>query len=459
MQERRTLEAPAPPALIAAIGLLLIAAYISVAFLLIDRTSFDVWGAFLLTPVLIAVSMPALRRQAARETDPRMFRLMLIALLVKLAGAVVRYYVVFTVYGGGADSARYHSEGVALATAFRHLDFTGFHLVTGTPFMAPITGAVYAIIGPSKLGGFVFFSWLGFWGLFLFYRAFTIAVPSGSRRSYALLLFFLPSLVFWPSSIGKEAWMMFSLGIAVFGAAKIIRNATWRGLIICGVGLWAAGMLRPHMAALVGVSLAVAVITRKSKIELRELAPIVKGGSIVVVAVLAAILVVRTDRFLQGAGIDTSGGVDSTLNDVQGRTSEGGSSFVPSIVDSPARAPVAIVTVLFRPFVFETHNLQSLLAAIEGTALLILCLVRFRWIWAAMRSLRRQPYVLFCGVYSFLFIVAYSSYANFGLLARQRVQLYPLFLVLLSIPPARDRRAGSMGSTTSSQRERETVLV
>ena len=165
--------------------------------------------------------------------------------------------------------------------------------------MGPLTGAVYTLIGSSKLGGFVFFSWLGFWGLFFFYRAFTIAVPLGRRRSYALLLFFLPSLVFWPSSIGKEAWMMFSLGIAAYGVAKILTYATWRGLIICGVGLWAAGMVRPHMAALVAVSLAAAVITRKSKAELRELAPVVKGGAIVIVAVLAAVLVVRTDRFAQ----------------------------------------------------------------------------------------------------------------------------------------------------------------
>ncbi len=131
---------------------------------------------------------------------------------MKLAGAVARYYVAFSVYGGNADAGRYHRAGVELAGDFRHLDFAGVHLVTGTSFIENVTGLVYALIGPSKLGGFVFFSWLGFWGLFLFYRAFTIAVPLGRRRSYAHLLFFLPSLVFWPSSIGKEAWMMFSLG-------------------------------------------------------------------------------------------------------------------------------------------------------------------------------------------------------------------------------------------------------
>ena len=191
------------------VGLVAIAAYVSIMLILIDTTSFDVWGAVLLVPILIGLSVPVLRRQAIRESDPGTFRLLFLALIVKLAGAVARYYVAFSVYGGAADAARYHRAGVELAGGFRHLDFAGVHLRTGTSFIENITGLVYALIGPSKMGGFVFFSWLGFWGLFLFYRAFTIAVPVGRRRSYALLLFFLPSLVFWPSSIGKEAWMMF----------------------------------------------------------------------------------------------------------------------------------------------------------------------------------------------------------------------------------------------------------
>jgi hypothetical protein len=443
MQTPRAEVAHVPPSIVVSLGLVLIAAYVSVLLILVDRTSFDVWGAVLVAPALVAVSVPALRRQAAREADPALLRLLVFALVVKIAGGAVRYYVAFSVYGGQADAARYHDAGVSLAEPFRHLDFSAFHLVTGTRFMDYVTGAVYAVIGPTKLGGFLAFSWLGFWGLFFFYRAFTIGVPEGGRRSYAHLLFFVPSLVFWPSGIGKEAWMMFGLGIATYGVAKILSLSAWRGLIPCGVGLWCIGMVRPHIAGLVGVSLAAAVIMRKSKTELRELTPILRGATIVAVAILAAVLVVRTDRFLQGSGIDTSGGVSSTLTDVESRTGEGGSEFAPSILDSPVRAPVAVVTVLFRPFFFETHNLQSFLAAMEGTVLLVLCLLRVRWIWAAVRSLRRRPYVAFCFVYSGLFVVAYSSFANFGLLARQRVQLYPLFLVLLSIPPALDRRRES----------------
>ena len=248
--------------------------------------------------------------------------------------------------------------------------------------------------------------------------------------------------------------MMFSLGIAAYGAAKILTYATWRGLIICGVGLWAAGMVRPHMAALVAVSLAAAVITRKSKTELRELAPIVKGGAIVIVAVLAAVLVVRTDRFLQDRGSIPA--VGSTPRSVMSRAErpKGGRrssprSWIPRRGPRSRPSPCCSAPSSSRPTTCRGSWRRSRGPRCWSSV----------WLGSAgdgrrSRSLRRQPYVVFCFVYTVLFIVAYSSYANFGLLARQRVQLYPLFLVLLSIPPFPRR-----SSTTATLAERSELEV
>jgi hypothetical protein len=57
-----------------------------------------------------------------------------------------------------------------------------------------------------------------------------------------------------------------------------------------------------------------------------------------------------------------------------------------------------------------------------------------------VRSFRRLPYVTFVVVYGLLFIVAFSSIGNFGILARERCQLLPFFLVLLAVPGVRTRR-------------------
>ena len=105
MQMPRSEVAHVPPSIVASIGLLLIGAYVSILLILADRTSFDVWGAVLVAPALVAASVPALRRQAARETDPRMFRHPADrARREARRRRDRRYYVAFSVYGGMADA-------------------------------------------------------------------------------------------------------------------------------------------------------------------------------------------------------------------------------------------------------------------------------------------------------------------------------------------------------------------
>lgn len=217
---------------IVAVGL--IAAVVAVfGVVLLASTSYDVAAVVVLTPLLVALSLPALRREAARAGDRTLFWLLLVALLVKLGGAVVNYYVAFDVYGGVADAAGYHLAGIDIAERFGSGEFDpGLESYTDIDFIRLLTGIVYTIIGPTATGGFLVFSWLSFWGLFFFYRAFVTAMPEGRLASYARLIFFLPSLIFWPSTIGKEAWMVFALGIVALGTARILRGSTWRGLLL-----------------------------------------------------------------------------------------------------------------------------------------------------------------------------------------------------------------------------------
>ncbi len=421
-------------------GLGFIALAVMVLLGTLSTSSYDTGAAVVLGPVLILASLPILARQAAREDDPTLLRLLVLALLVKFLGALLRNYVTFQVYGGIADASVYHNAGIALSESFRAGDFhTGLDSMVGTDFVKLTTGLLYTVTGPTLLGGYLIYAWLGFWGQFFFYRAFTVAVPEGRSRTYAHLLFFLPSLIYWPAGIGKDSWMVFSLGIAAFGASRILSGALRRGLLPLGFGLWAAAMVRPPVAGMVAVGLALAAIVRPVPRHLRQLGPIVKAFSLVVVLALAVFLVGQTNRFLQGSGGGLSAGLTTTLDRVTARSDAGGSEFTPATLTSPANAPLAFATVLYRPLLFDAHNQQALAAALEGTFLLLLSLVRFKWILRALRSMRRQPYVVLCLVYIGIFVLGFSAVANFGILTRERVQLLPFFLVLLAIPPPRSR--------------------
>lgn len=427
----------------ASVGVAAVLTVILVIGLLVfmETSTYDTWGGWLVAPVLILVTLPILARQAAREGDRSLFWLLFAALLVKLAGALTFHFVAYDLYGGVADAATYHEGGLEIAKQLRVGDFDlNLDPLTGVNFIKWLAGIFYTVVGSTKFGGYLFFSWLGFLGLFLFYRAFTIAVPEGRARIYARFVFFLPSLAFWPSSIGKEAWMMFALGIAVFGAARALSGRAWRGLLIAGLGMWAAALVRPHIAAIVGVGLAVGYVLRRPREEFRQLAPVVKGLSIVVVAVVAVVVVLQAESFLRSHGVETERGVEGVQSSIAVRSAGGGSYFAPSILQSPSQAPLAILTVLFRPLPHEAHNIQALLASLENSFLLIFALVRIPWGFAALRSIRRQPYIALAFVYTAIFVIAFSSFANFGNLVRQRVQVLPFLVALLCIPPRRKER-------------------
>jgi hypothetical protein len=388
-----------------------------------------------IAPLLYVLTLPALAKQAERENDRRLFWLLTLALTVKLGATLVRYYVAFDVYGGRADAKGYYNQGTRIAENFLNGNFTtDLPDFSGTNFITLFTGIVFTITRPTLLGGFFVFTWLAFIGTFLFYRAFVIAVPEGRSKSYARLLFFLPSMLFWPASIGKESFMVFTLGIAAFGVAHVLTGRTVKGLAFVVAGLWPAAIVRPHMAGLVAIALVCAFLVRPIRAKGRQLALVFRVVTLALLVAFAGYLINETKAFLHAESISDA------LAQTTDQTSKGGSEFSPANFFTPLGAPIATFTVLFRPTVADAHNVQAFLAGLEGTFLVLLTLFRWRWVLAAIGSLRRQPYVAYAIAFTALFVVAFSSFANFGLLARERVQLFPLYLVLLSVPPRSWRR-------------------
>ncbi|MGH8514935.1 MAG: hypothetical protein ACREV8_13545, partial [Gammaproteobacteria bacterium] len=263
-----------------------------------ELTRSSSWGLIVVAPLLIVASIPILRRQAIQDGDNRFFYFLLFALILKLAGALVRRWVAVDLYAERADVLGYDASGLAVSEELRA---GHFFVSIGTPegFLGAVTGVVYTIIGTSLIGGYLFFSWLGFWGLLMMYRAFRIALPDGRGRTYARMLFLLPSLVFWPSSIGKEAFMMFALGLAAYGVARILSGGILRGLPFLGFGLWLATVVRPHIAFIAGLSLVFGAVVGRIRKRQRKLPLVVRVLTLVIVGGIGGVLLIKTGVFLE----------------------------------------------------------------------------------------------------------------------------------------------------------------
>lgn len=426
---------------IPAIGL--VALYMAFLAWAVEHSAYDTWGGVLVGTALLLGSLPAVVYLARREPDSRVARLLPWALGLKLGASLVRLAITFAVYDGVADANTYHTTGQMLAPMYRRLDFSAdIGPIMGTGFMKVLTGVVYAVIGSTRLGGFIVYSWIGFWGLYLFYRAFCLACPEGDRWRYACLVFLLPSLLFWPSSIGKEAWMTLSLGMATYGAARILTR-TRGGFGVLALGVLGTVMVRPHVGAIVMVSLLPAYLFRKPPAGGSILGPVAKIGGILALGVILAVVVGEASELFGVKDRFDADAVSVLRERASRQTSNAGSSFGSGSTDfSPSAFPGALMSVLFRPFPWEAGNPLAFIASLEGTFLLALMVVSRGRIVGAVRSILHTPFVVMCMVYSVLFVYGFSSFANFGVLTRQRVQVFPFVLVLLALPAYRQSEGG-----------------
>lgn len=431
-------RAPKPPPRGLPILLVLAVGAVAAGFAwLMENRSYDTWAVIPVAVGLVAISVPLLRRAAANEADPRIGQLLWWALGLKLLAAVPRYVVAFGVYDGSADANAYSRIGAGLARQFREGDYTVDlgKQVQGTGFIEILTGAVFTVTGATILGGFLVFSWFGFWGLYLLHRAFVRAVPDGDHRRYAALVFFMPSLLFWPSSIGKEAWMCLGIGAVAYAASRLLTGARG-GLLLLAVGSLMLGMVRPHVAAILGFAVFVGFLLRRAPEGASIFFPIAKLAVIVVLGLGMVYAVGQLEDFF---GVDdfNHDAVQTTLTDVQRRTGQGGSQFAEQDTGTdlnPSRFPEAFVNVMFRPFPWQATNAQSLFSAAEALFLFGLLVTSWRRIAAGVRSLLQRPYLVLCGVYTVLFVYGFSAFSNAGILVRQRVQVLPFVLVLVCLP-------------------------
>jgi hypothetical protein len=406
--------------------------------------------ALLTIPVLVVLTVVRFTRAARRERQFDLGGLLAVGLLLRFAASYFRF-------DNAVDAHTYHTVGVRLADSFRELNFgadTGAS-VPGTGTMRYISGLVHVLSGSDEFGAFLIFSWFAFLGCYLLYRAFVMAVPDGDRYRYARLLFLWPSLLFWPSSIGKESVMLFGIGVAGLGAARLFtRRAGGYTLVLPGIAL--AYLVRPHVALVMLVALVAGlVIGRGHPRPTRGLTPasIAKAATIVVLLVAMSVVATRTANYLGIENLHPSS-TDQAFDETRHNTGEGGSRFSPADAASPLGYPEAAVTILFRPFPFETHGSDQFVTSLEALGLLLLMLVSWRRLMSVPPRLRTQPYIALSLAFVLVFIFVFAVISNFGLLARERTMMLPFVFAVLSVGALAASREPRPAAARSAQKPR-----
>lgn len=389
-----------------------------------------VGGAILLGPILIVFTIPIFLKANRMAPGFDLGGLLLF-------GLVLRFALVYQRFAHAVDGIEYHVEGVRLAQAYRQLDFsapTGKE-IPGTGAMRAVSGVVHVLVNDDSFAAFMLMAWLAFLGCWLLYRAVEIAVPDADLYRYARLLMLWPSMCFWPSSLGKDSWMLFTIGLAAYGTARVFTRLP-AGYTLILVGLLGASFVRPHLALLTLVAFFLALMIGRRTNTRGTVTPavIAKVIGVVLVLVIGSVLISRTQKLLDLEDFSAAS-IQSASSAINEQTDIGGAAFSAPNPRTPPGFVEATVTVLFRPFPIEAHGMEQLFTAAEGVVLLVITAGSLRRLGTIPRRLRAQPYVMFSTAYVLLWILAFGIIANFGILARQRTQMLPFYFVLLSLPP------------------------
>jgi len=442
-------DAPPPQRFYPVAGAVIVLAALAAVTVLVGIGSYNEQIYAVVLALAIAAGFPLIRR--AVRIEPGITKgLLWAALLLKIAGSALRYVVLQQVYHGVGDATGYHAAGVHTYHLVRHFDF---HFIqppyVDTNSIRYLTGFVYAVIGPSMLAGFLLFSLACLLGQWWFYRAFTTAFPDGNRKLYGYLIFLLPSLLFWPSSIGKDAMMVFGLGLAMYGLARALQQLSVRSVLAFALGLTVVTFVRPPIGAIVVAGAGIAFVLRPSRM---------KGGvgrALAWTLGMPVVVLLATFMFLLAAHwLKVEGAADPIQKYEFAREglNKGGSAFQAPSLSSPVGAVEAVATALFRPFPWEISNPLVAVAGMEGLVLMGIFVVKIRSVARTLISWRNGMAIAVT-VITVLLTVVMIGFTNFGLLVRQRTSLLPFLLMLpTAMDHARKEQRAGDASTADIRR-------
>jgi hypothetical protein len=382
--------------------------------------------------ILVVFVLP---RVAATEGKLVVYILTL-GILGKAMGSRVQINWALGVKEGVGDVSGYHSAGIRVSDAIRHLDFGSVAIAfsdQGTGFPDVVTGMVYTITGPTLYGGALVFALLAVLGAFLYYRAFRTAFPEGNKVLYAMLIFWEPSILYWPSLQGKEAPMMLLIGLFALGLAIALKQGKARGYVFLVLGIVGVTLMRPHIGAMLVMAAGATFVLRPLK-----LAPVPLVTRLVTAGLMLGIcgvVVLKAQEFvgLESLSVDA---VLATMSETLEDATEAGSAYKPPSITDPLGLPKQIITVFYRPFPWEAHRMVAFILSLEGMTLLGLTVYQHRAIRRAIFSAGKNPYLIFILMYTLAFMVAFMAISNFSILGRQRLMLMPFFFMLLCHPKA-----------------------
>ncbi|MCS6822419.1 MAG: hypothetical protein NZ551_11195 [Microscillaceae bacterium] len=391
------------------------------------------------------------------------------ALITKTLAGFLHAAVFFFYYREG-DLIAYHHDSIVLAKyALKHplrfLEFFIWNTYIPLPdlenftiynqpralLMLKVNSLLYLLAGEEIILVILLLSTLSFWVTWLFTNELTSWFPNHKWEAYIAFLFF-PSVLIWSSGINKECYALISIyGILwiVFRWKRLGINLNKEflgGILLLFVFTYWLFQVKSYYFIVLGLCLGgwgIGEYLYKTSLRLNKpwIFPLLSIGIFLFFTIVFFSNSYKDFSFLGiSQTIIKNHNVNYILSSSQGLIhfyKVGKEAFItlsPTLESFIVNSPLALISALYRPFVWEAHNKLQLLAGIENLVILLVSLQAIFLLFTSKIHVKNIFLLVFALIYIILLAILLAfSFPNLGSLNRLRVSFMPFFLYLLLI--------------------------
>ncbi len=310
-------------------------------------------------------------------------------------------------------------------------------------FMVTRIAAIFSFFTFGKfLATNLFFSMFALTGAWELFRFFYNQYPN-LKRQIAIATLYLPSLVFWGAGILKDPLCTGSIGFMTYAIfnAFVLKKHIIKNIITFSFFSWLLYIVKSYIFVSYLPFLILFLVLTKLALVKNILLKAFIVLLFITGSVFAFLRFTESERNIFG-NFATQGIGESVLHyqrefqqkDFAESTFSLGVEFDGSIISLIKIGPAAIVATLFRPFIWESRKISTLLSSLESlvlmlfTAYVLLKVGLFKFIGAIFRS----PIIMYCFTFSILFsLFVGATTLNFGSLVRYKIPGMSFFIMSL----------------------------
>ncbi len=424
---------------------------------------------FPLYVMLFALFFAARRK---RIQDPILKKYHLHGFWIKVLGTVA--YIIFSVYLSKGDSTfLYYPEGINI-TKLILKDFTNCKLlfISGKDFDQNLLADTfnkgyfesesnYFVARLVTLFSFVsfgsysvitlIFSMISFTGVWRLYKFFYEQYPK-LHKQLAIAIIYLPTFVFWSSGILKDPLCTGMLGWFTYSMHKVFmkKQSIVKNTIIIIFSAYILALVKAYILVsylpFFGLFMVLTYLKNIKNFFVKLILACCIG-----VAAVGGFLAIEGKLEEEMGDLAIGKITESVQNSQQNfmriaELAESSFSLGVEFDGSPGSlfkiAPAGIAATLYRPFLWESKKLSTLLSSLESLALMLLTVYVFFKAGPVtfFGSIIKDPMILFCLLFSLTFALFVGvTTLNFGTLVRYKIPCMPFYIIALVLILQRHR--------------------